>query len=175
VAGASAESPSVYAGTKGGEPLTLASIRAQWPAIVKALNKINLTAAASAESGWEVCALDGMKLTVRPLKPIEMYLEQLKTYLPDLTQAVREVVGAELILTAKSAELPPPAPPQAAGSVSSPSVYGGTKGGDATENQKSKIKNPVADAPVTSGDMFEQFLHRFGGEEVDPARAKEPK
>lgn len=144
--------------------VSLDSIRANWPNIVKALSKINITAANSAEAGWAAVALDGMKLTVRPVKAIDMYFEQLKSYLGDLTKAVREVMGAELTLVATKAQEENPKP-----QIPNPKPQAALK------QEKPAAANGSAEAGTPSTDLFEQFIERFGGEEVDPARAKEPK
>ncbi len=138
----SAPAPVVPARTS---PLEVAELNSVWNAICDALEKISSAAAAFAHNDWEVVTLIGPALTVRPKLPGKFHMESLKTHSPTLEQAILQVTGAKVKVTAVAA--------------AEVSVSKDTK-------QAAAPKIEESNGGTTPGDLFSSVMSQFGGEDV---------
>jgi DNA polymerase-3 subunit gamma/tau len=129
------------------DSINLDTLRQRWPEILAALRKRNQAAAATAEKSWLLEAFDGRKLTVSCTMPGKFATDSMKESFPHLAAAIQDVCGITPTLIAGAArpEAPPPVEPA----------------------------KPAT--PPSGDDLFTNFLSRFGGVEIDPNQAREPK
>lgn len=122
--------------------LTLDELNQSWQQICDALDKISSAAAAFAHNDWEIISLDASTLALRPKHSGKFHFEQLKMHAQSLEQAVMQVTGAKVKVSAsQAAENPAPANKD----PESPATEG-------------KQKAP--------GDLFSNVMSQFGGEDV---------
>ncbi len=124
------------------KPLELDELTSSWSKICDALDKISSAASAFAHNDWEVVSLNGTSLTVRPRHQGKFHAEQLKAHSPSLEQAVLQVTGAQVKVSAAPAV---DAPAKAPSSEPAPKK---------DENSK------------PGGDLFSSVMSQFGGEDV---------
>ena len=142
-----AASQSPRAATPSADAVTLDTLRQKWPEINAALRKRNQVAAATAEKSWVLEAFDGRKLTVSCTMPGKFATDSMKESFAHLAAAIQDVCGITPILVAGAARPEAPQPVEPAKPATPPS-------GD---------------------DLFSNFMSRFGGVEIDPNQAREPK
>ncbi|NUO18784.1 DNA polymerase III subunit gamma/tau [bacterium] len=130
-------------------PLDLEELRATWPAVCDALEKISSAASAFAHNDWEIVSLSGQTLTVRPKLPGKFHMESLKTHSASLEKAVLSVTGATVKISPAMA-----VEPQQEKEVTGSSKKSDTNG---------------AKAP---GDLFSSVMSQFGGEDITPKMDK---
>jgi len=135
------------AATPSADAVTLDTLRQKWPEINAALRKRNQAAAATAEKSWVLEAFDGRKLTVSCTMPGKFATDSMKESFTHLAAAIQDVCGITPILVAGAARPEAPQPVEPA--------------------------KPAA--PPSGDDLFSNFLSRFGGVEIDPNQAREPK
>ena len=135
------------AATPSADAVTLDTLRQKWPEINAALRKRNQAAAATAEKSWVLEAFDGRKLTVSCTMPGKFATDSMKESFTHLAAAIQDVCGITPILVAGAARPEAPQPDEPAKPATPPS-------GD---------------------DLFSNFMSRFGGVEIDPNQAREPK
>jgi DNA polymerase-3 subunit gamma/tau len=135
------------AATPPADAVTLDTLRQKWPEITAALRKRNQAAAATAEKSWVLEAFDGRKLTVSCTMPGKFATDSMKESFAHLAAAIQDVCGITPILVAGAAR------PEAL--------------------QPVEPAKPAA--PPSGDDLFSNFLSRFGGVEIDPNQAREPK
>lgn len=126
-------------------PLDVDELRNSWNAVCDALEKISSAAAAFAHNDWEVVSLSGPALTVRPKLPGKFHMESLKTHSASLEQAVLQVTGGRVKVTATAA------------------VEASTNK-DATP--AATPKKEESNGGKTPGDLFSSVMSQFGGEDV---------
>lgn len=124
------------------KPLALEELTDSWPKICDALDKISSAASAFAHNDWEVVSLDGTSLTVRPRHQGKFHAEQLRAHSPSLQQAILQVTGAQIKVSAAPAV---DAPAKAPSSEPAP--------------KKDETAKP-------GGDLFSSVMSQFGGEDV---------
>jgi DNA polymerase-3 subunit gamma/tau len=129
------------------DEISLKTLREKWPEITAALRKRNQVAAATAEKSWVLEAFDGRKLTVSCTMPGKFATDRMKESLAHLAAAIQDVCGITPTLIAGAAQPEAPQP----------------------------VEPPQPAAPPSGDDLFSNFLSRFGGVEIDPNQAREPK
>jgi hypothetical protein len=133
--------------TPPADGMSLDTLREKWPEIVAALRKRNQAAAATAEKSWVLEAFDGRKLTVCCAMPGKFATDRMKESFTHLAAAIQDVCGIAPILVAGAPRQEAPEP----------------------------VENPKPAAPPSGDDLFSNFMSRFGGVEIDPNQAREPK
>jgi hypothetical protein len=129
---------------------TLDELKSRWPEILQVLRKRKPAAASVAETSWILDGLDGKKLTVCCTSAQKFQTDSMKNAFPDLGAAIQEVMGTALIL-----------------------VAGAPKAAPVDTAEKPAAPPPAA--PADPGDLFAVLKNRFGGIEIDPSKAREPK
>ena len=126
-------------------PLDVDELRNSWNAICDTLEKISSAAAAFAHNDWEVVSLSGPALTVRPKLPGKFHMESLKTHSASLEQAVLQVTGGRVKVTATAA---------VEASTNKDAAPAATP------------KKEESNGGKTPGDLFSSVMSQFGGEDV---------
>jgi hypothetical protein len=128
------------------QPASLDDFQMLWPEIVKALAKMNPAAGAQAQAQWELEAFDGRKLTVRCTKPGAFHEEQMKKSFQLLTDVIHGLTGLQVVPVAAEETVPHVRP----ASASSPAPA------------------PPAVSTRSNDDLFNNFMSRVDGLEIDP-------
>jgi DNA polymerase III subunit gamma/tau len=133
--------------TPPADEITLDLLHAKWPDILAAFRKHDPSLAATAENSWILESLNGRKLTVSSTLEGKFHTDRMKDNFPHLAAAIEDVCGVTLVMVAGA--------PRADGSLPT---------------------SPARPAARPSGDdLFSNFMSRFGGVEVDPRQAREPR
>ncbi len=136
--------PAVVAATERTKPLDIEELRNSWDSVCDALEKISSAAAAFAHNDWEMVSLNGPTLTVRPKLPGKFHLESLKSNSALLEQAILQVTGGKVKVTASVA-------------------VEATAGNEAVP---ATPKKDESNGGKTPGDLFSSVMSQFGGEDV---------
>ncbi|MBL0060045.1 MAG: DNA polymerase III subunit gamma/tau [bacterium] len=126
-------------------PLDVDELQNSWNAVCDVLEKISSAAAAFAHNDWEIVSLTGPALTVRPKLPGKFHMESLKTHSVSLEQAILQVTGGRVKVTATAAV-------------------------EASANKETTPaaapKKEESNGGKTPGDLFSSVMSQFGGEDV---------
>jgi len=136
----------------GTQDLGMDDLHKMWPDVVRILRKRDPAAAALADTSWTLTAFDGKKLSLSCQSGDSFATDQMKKSFPNLKVALAEVTGHDLILIA-------------AVPVQSLSL-----------DPASQVAPPAPPAPSgEKEDLFANLINRFGGIEINPGTAREPK
>ncbi len=138
-----------FAFSSSGE-ITLEDLRKAWPEVIRVLRKTDPAAAAVGDTAWVLDALDGKKLSLYCRVAGAFAAEQMKKSFPNLKTAFAEVCGVDLILIAGT-DLHQPSSEPAIGPAQ------------------------IQTTTVQGEDLFTNIMNRFGGIEITPGTAREPK
>lgn len=125
-------------------PLETEELKSSWNTICDALEKISSAAAAFAHNDWQIVSLNGTSLTVSPKLPGKFHLDSLKTHTPSLEQAILNVTGAKVKVTAANA----------------------VEASTGKETVSADPKKDPNNGAKTPGDLFSSVMTQFGGEDV---------